>query len=1322
MNQPGIIFDSRSAVEQVLGYLNFSSGSGDPQLLSNLDQLYRCLDITSSSSSPWQQLAEGLGTELNQLQQGNPAFQDTAQARTVLDLAMQRVVPQYLVFHRDLLFHQDERTLFNSFFLARVFEVVLQQGAPWQAHDEAVDAIIARLNDYIGYRPIAALESQKIEPYPHEWFCPIPLYVKGVGVAAGRYQSVLEETIELLWNTDPVVLRQAFFDPDCLDEIALDPRAYDFDHPVNKRPNHHFGQWDLHEIDNHGFYRRFVIQQVTLDALMARLEADHSIPAGQVHMEAAAVLAGTILMASGICGNGPDTHDSSVTLATLMPRIAGYRDAFYEQLLEQVQGDHKRRLQEESAARLQPFGGARQHLNGHLTRYRATQLEHVHLSHAFAQMGHSQPAIRHANVIPVAAARMRCQIVCRLSESRNALRRGDLDRAEELSSQVMDLVHRAIGCGAFIDPWNILGFDANFSLFPAIENTVHDQRADELVSLMDSIFTLYSEIWREAAASDGAAISQRIDQQFHATANWWRQFAAHEVSGVRAADPLETYRAARHVAEALNLWHKGGASSGDIRFWTPHAEIFDSPRAYSLVVEALLDRSDMIASMALLIHWLGESQRIGLEQSDSSWYSLCRRWLLIVVSDDLTENGQLPADRWKLIRKFNDYLEANASVYWDVPYFQLATDSTPQDRQDEADMLDDDELDPDDALFSAAYEHVTYQDTTNDGVDSELFEYGSNHEELVLAARQIEERLAFHECLADLRRIAALSQAVDLLRTSPRDADAELGFSQTLAGWLRHLERTRVGLDELMQVVRVHRIREPLGDQPSMLEYDRQRVIHETLLERIIASLIEVADTERLLRAAIASLQITDAPVEPSLQSGYSEAIPVFAAILRGEAETVRAHWDRWMDEIAGQPLLYVPLSKGGDPTQIVASRILQRSIIDLLAALPRLGLLLETCQLLEMARTLERQHPVGPGAVTEFDELFTIGFQAIVESLVRSSDEWEQPAEAEDDEPPLLVTILERLTEGLLVSWLAHSQTLRLSVLERVADKKVWQQLVSFISRYGDELFTQHFLAMGNIHGILLQGVGDWLDRLQQEGDDSIRLIAELDKEISRDEAVHHLWMVLEAIVENYHEYRDYNSTTTQSDHGELLYTLLDFLRLRNRYDRICWNLRPVTLAHKVLVQSGLEEAARLWREGLADRIDDEAEQYAKQLSGIQQQYAMRMQTVADRLGERFIRPMLIDQLRALVAPAMREAEQGGPAPRFELLEQEAGRLMQQPSGAGLDVPSWLTALEDEVAFQQNPGWRYEQEDRLSKIIPRVRISYPDALQQLDEWTDRAV
>ena len=52
-----------------------------------------------------------------------------------------------------------------------------------------------------------------------------------------------------------------------------------------------------------------------------------------------------------------------------------------------------------------------------------------------------------------------------------------------------------------IDPWNILGFGGQYSLFPAVENSVHDHRVDELLDMVSDIFTLYVRIHKAAAAS-----------------------------------------------------------------------------------------------------------------------------------------------------------------------------------------------------------------------------------------------------------------------------------------------------------------------------------------------------------------------------------------------------------------------------------------------------------------------------------------------------------------------------------------------------------------------------------------------------------------------------------------------------------------------------------------------------------------------------------------------------------------------------------------------------------------------------------------------------
>src|SRR5205085_71393 len=110
--------------------------------------------------------------------------------------------------------------------------------------------------------------------------------------------------------------------------------------------------------------------------------------------------------------------------------------------------------------------------------------------------------------------------------------------------------------------------------------------------------------------------------------------------------------------------------------------------------------------------------------------------------------------------------------------------------------------------------------------------------------------------------------------------------------------------------------------------------------------------------------------------------------------------------------------------------------------------------------------------------------------------------------------------------------------------------------------------------------------------------------------------------------EYRDYNTTTTQSDRGEMLYTLLDFLRLRVHYDRVAWNLRPVILAHEILVRRSRDDAAELWRRAIMERTSEVADSLERRLAELRKQYAMRLPTITDRLAERFVRPLTIDRV----------------------------------------------------------------------------------------------
>ncbi|HTN75809.1 MAG TPA: hypothetical protein VL096_11205, partial [Pirellulaceae bacterium] len=751
------VIETPSAAERVLGYLNYATGPAEPAFFLNLDAVATLLtggDTSAELSA--QQLGDALKQYLAKLHASSPAFQNIDQAAAVLSLVFDHALRQYREFHRDSLFHQTDDFVFNPFFIGRMCEAVIRQGAPWNETERIVRAAVQNISDYIGHRPVAVLESRKTEPYPREWIRPVPYYIRGAGVSSGRYHEVVEMALELLRQTDPEILRSAHFDPQRLEELAIDPRAYDFDHPANKRPNYHFGQWDPHQIDNAGYYRRFVVQQVTLDSLMGRLIEPSELPRDERLFEAGAVLAGTILMAAGISGSGPDTFDSSMNLAKLLPKIAQYRDKFYEWLFQRAAGEHAKRLRAEAAERRQPFGGARQHLNAQLARRRAAQLAHVHLAKLFARMGFAAAAAREANIVPAASARMQCQIDCHLTTAHQALSVGKLAEAANELPEIKQLLTRAIECGAVVDPWNILGFDANFSLFPALENSVRDHRCDELVAVMEQIFALYSRTWSEAAAGDQDALCTRVAKQFLETANWWHQFAVQEVSSVDGFHALDVYQASQHVARALQLWHQGGSATGDVAFWSPHADMFDTPKAYALVVEALLDRGDFVASMALLIHWLGQAERIGLEKADSSFTELAERWMLQIRQVGLHDAaGQPDANRtWLLLRKFVDYLEANAEAYGRAPQFELGRNKAEGKSLELSGGDEHDEQDED--LFGAAYTDMVYRDSTDDGVESETVEGGdATVDELSRESKRLSERLSFLACMARLWKQAA---------------------------------------------------------------------------------------------------------------------------------------------------------------------------------------------------------------------------------------------------------------------------------------------------------------------------------------------------------------------------------------------------------------------------------------------------------------------------------------------------------------------------------------------------------------------------------------
>ena len=133
-------------LDKVLGHLNFSSGQHDPKFVANLDRLYRIeisaspsttepdsIDVAKPTLSQPSELISRvnarLRARLSEVKQSSETFRDAVQVETILNLVFDDFLPAYALAHRDLLFHQTQDFVFNSFFVARVFETVMQKSA-----------------------------------------------------------------------------------------------------------------------------------------------------------------------------------------------------------------------------------------------------------------------------------------------------------------------------------------------------------------------------------------------------------------------------------------------------------------------------------------------------------------------------------------------------------------------------------------------------------------------------------------------------------------------------------------------------------------------------------------------------------------------------------------------------------------------------------------------------------------------------------------------------------------------------------------------------------------------------------------------------------------------------------------------------------------------------------------------------------------------------------------------------------------------------------------------------------------------------------------
>jgi hypothetical protein len=1322
-----------------LGYLNFAAGNPDSRFRKFLADVFGFLD-ERPDPAPTATVAAWLSHTLAELEQsGSAAFRDTAQARKVIAAAFDHVPTLYRAHHADLLAHQPDGVLFNAFFLARACEAVLRERAkrPDAEPEALAAAAVAALNDYVGYRPIAVLETRpQTDYYPHEKVCPVPLYFPGSGVAPGRYADLIRPALELVSQTDPALREEACLDPERLEELSLDPRAADHFHPVNKRPNVLFGEWDPHRIDSRGFYRRFVLRQPTLDALLTWIAKGSSGEQSERRFEAAAVLAGTILMGAGVSGAGPTYYDSTVTLATLVQRIARYRDDFYRRLLAALPGRHGERLREEATKLKQPFAGVRQYLNQAIATERALHLQERRLAVLFAAMGYPNAARERAARIPSPSVRFGCEIRLRQTEAEFAAKAGNAREAARLLAEAEDLLRRGIDCGALMDPWNILGYQGLFPIFPGREDTVRDPRAEEFILTVGRQLDRYARALAAATTAGDEEVRAGLQDAMRTLADWWDKFATTTVTDMPRVHGGEQAEAAGHVARALALWKQG--SGADPSFWRKHRDGFRTPAAFAQVIDALLENGDHRASLALLVTWLGESgPELPLQDPAASFFRLAFRWLRGVVGSD-----RPAAEKGPLVRRFFELLEANADDRWQVP--ALAKDGgvvsapEPEDRDDEPDQDEDDG-----DTYASAYEGMTFRDSADDGTEGAVADGGGGSAPgefpLEAEAERFEDRVRFLAAVARLWRSAARPELWPL-----RDPES----SAALAEWLRTARRNSTRLRDLIDRLYAVEVPEPASGVEGVMEFDRRRVLKGHLLDLTVSTAVETSAAARALAAVLSrTAELPPAEDREGLSDKHSwepVAVRLDRAIAQADVASARKLVGAIVPLFRQEPLLVHPPGDGGPPAPALRAQTALQFLESLLSRLPRLGLLRETYQLTKLARAMERNDPPEGKRVSSFDQLFRTAVVAVVDALVASATEWgpadggrkrgpagRVPAEEGEDGP--LAPALRQIAESFHKLWLEHSQTLRLSALEAVLGDDEWAGLKDFVKTYGGDLFTVRFLTLSNIRGILGQGVAAWLDRQTDPdaagphpGEATPKLLdAWADGGLDKPATAKHLEVVLQALVEHYDEYRDYNTTTTQSDYGDNLYILLDFLRLKVAYERYAWRLRPLTLAHEVLCRRGHDGLAASWREFIAGKTRGLADDLLAKLAAREVEHGIRVRTVRDRLEERFVHPLRIDQAAARVARAAAAAKEMAGAtnpppeahPAFVGLVAAIQPLAESPTGVGLDVPAWLRRLEEELRRYRTGLDETDGPDDELLPPPAPPLDFTDLKRQLTEW-----
>ncbi len=146
-------------------------------------------------------------------------------------------------------------------------------------------------------------------------------------------------------------------------------------------------------------------------------------------------------------------------------------------------------------------------------------------------------------------------------------------------------------------------------------------------------------------------------------------------------------------------------------------------------------------------------------------------------------------------------------------------------------------------------------DSADDGVEGELYDTSdTSADELAAESERIADRLAFLSRIGSTVENRCRRPA--LCAAPRRTADEELGpfdCMATMRHWVHDSIQNHRQLIDLLETVRDYRLQTFGTDPDALQQYDRLRLIKDSLLERIATTCVDISTTGQLMLASLAA-------------------------------------------------------------------------------------------------------------------------------------------------------------------------------------------------------------------------------------------------------------------------------------------------------------------------------------------------------------------------------------------------------------------------------------------------------------------------------------